>query len=459
MYHVDEEWALSMYYNILYYGEAYSLAAHNNMSLGASWIASVLYEGIPYIFSDNMIAYRYVSVALGLITMFVIYKLVEFHSKNELLAIRSTALIGITESFVFASHIPRTEILVLCLFVVGLYLHSRTDFRFNFIYSGLIGFLSVEAHLNGLFYLFLVAGFEISKMPFTKNRLKDLIHFFIGGLIALALILLSKAMFYEDILNSQASMHIGLLSIPERIIWYWEMVKDSKYYRSIYYLFFVVVTFMLMYINNDNINKFQKTFLSLFLSGIFGFYVLGRLNPYYLVLMFPFLWILFSELTLNKSYIYFAAIAYFVVFWSAVLYKDGNISSQINYLEKVKVASSDCLSSSTIVIAPIQLWKVFRDHKFYAYRSQFDKLFRTQFEGNGGLFVKDELLFVANQQMIDWLHDGKITDTAIKKFKMNHINKLELIGSINDYHYGGGGATKNNTVKLYCRTGFKETNN
>ena len=42
------------------------------------------------------------------------------------------------------------------------------------------------------------------------------------------------------------------------------------------------------------------------------------------------------------------------------------------------------------------------------YRSQFDKLFRTQFEGNGGLFVEDNLILSTEHG--DYGGDGASSD-------------------------------------------------
>ena len=96
---IDDAWVLSLYYNI-YHNNIFNSQAIGNTMILSGGLQAYFFEYIFTVINDNVYAYRVISSFIGLVCIFLVYKIVEIQVNNRNIAIICATVIAVFEMFV-----------------------------------------------------------------------------------------------------------------------------------------------------------------------------------------------------------------------------------------------------------------------------------------------------------------------------------------------------------------------
>ena len=100
------------------------------------------------------------------------------------------------------------------------------------------------------------------------------------------------------------------------------------------------------------------------------------------------------------------------------------------------------VNPDVVVIAPDDLWFLYKDNEFNGYHSRIDfaNLKRTK-----------KVLFISNEIHRRFIELGVSLGegTGVNKFNKEFLKDFSKVSQVKDKHYGGFGITKNNIITFY----------
>ncbi len=452
IYYRDSLWIAAFAYNFALEGSLYDVISREpGLAIGHGRIHDYIYGNFMLFFNNYFYSHRTLSwiISIGVLIIFLlILKNLNF---SNLQALLSTLLLSLSEHFLLSSHIARPEILVLLFVFFSLYLITYSKkYNLNFFIAGFLISLSIDIHLSSQISLFMILFYEIANLKKAYSP-KDYIYgvfkkysFFIYGyLLGLFIVAINNFQYLNEIQNaiSFATQVSIETSIYDRISWIFTFGLTSKYFRWMIFPTILIIA-LIIFITNPKKN-FDPTFF-IFLGGLFGLIILGRMNHHYLLIFFPFLYAYFIANLLNNknvlSLISIFMLSSYFIFIQFILFSNDAKANPKMFYEKVRSAIE--IPSDAIIIAPDNFWFSFKDHEFYSYQARVDLK---------ELASKNKVIFMSNEVFDLYYKKNTLVgkNTGVSNIDKTFLDGFEEILSFEDYHFGSFGLKKNNTITFY----------
>jgi len=451
LFYRDSIWVASYAYNFVKEGVLLDvIARETGMALAHGRIHDLLYGNFMIFFEDVAFAHRYLSWALSIISLLIYYSLSIRLGYGKRVALYSTLFLSITEHFLLSAHIARTDMLAFLIVLLVLYLIIRGGHSiFSNLTAGMLAAIAIDVHLSTQYVLFMLLGYEISKSKLDISIVKTLFlkyrYFISGYLVGLIIVIMNNANYLDIIISSVNLLEERAISIDiiDRFSWIFTFGLESKYYRWLFYPTLVVIS-VYLYFASENRNDCVRQSLAIFIGGYAGYILLGRMNHHYIILFIVFLYqiILFKSIE-EKNIIAGSFLALSVVMFIGiqifVLIRDGG--SDIEEYQK-KIRNALTVQEDVIVIAPDDLWLIYKSNQFHGYHTR---------EDIDQMKDKEKILFISNEVHNRFITGGTVLgkSTGIERYGVDYLSKFTKIAEVADEHYGGFGMTKNNTVTFY----------
>jgi len=452
LFYRDSIWVASYAYN--YVKEGYLLdvmAREVGMALGHGRVHDILYGNFMILLDGVVSSERYLSWIISLIALSLFYSITTSLGYDKKSALYSVLFLSITEHFLLAAHIARTDMLAFTSVLLVVYLIQRWNERkILVIFAGCIAAVAIDIHLSTQYVLFLLIALELGQGRITKENLKILVrkyeYFIVGYFFGLGVVVFNN---YEhihtlvlafDLLQERA---IGT-SFIDRISWIVSFALNSTYYRWLFYPVLIVVT-LYLYVREERKKGPVRVSMYMFVGGYAGYLILGRMNHHYIMIFMAFLYqalVYYALVEKNKIAISFMSlsVAMFIAIQSFVFIRDGGADFE-KYVGKVDAAIT--VAEDVVVIAPDDLWWVFRKNQFHGYHTRSD--IEDLVNNNKVLFVSNEV----HRRFID-NGEGLGKSTGVNRYGEKFLAKFMKVSEVADEHYGGFGITKNNIITLYA---------
>jgi len=447
LFYRDSVWVASYAYNYVAEGTLVDvLSREPGMAISHGRLHDFVYGSIILFFDDYLKPHRYLSYFLSLISLVIFYLLSIRLGYSKIIAVASTLFLSITEHFLLSAHIARADILSFVIVLLVIYLMANNKQATALIaISGFVAAMGLDVHISTQIVLFMLAAFEFSKRIENQSAIKKRYRAFVlGYMVGLVVVVVHNVNYIDEVMEAYGFLNELALktSIVDRITWFVSFSMSSRYYRWLFYPVTIVLVVFYFYARSPNSAE-NKTFY-LFVGGLLGFVVLGRMNHHYLLLFFPFSYLyLISIAFSNKGvlailYLSISTVMY-VGIQAYVIRHHGGADFNA-YANKVKAAI--VIDHKTVIVGPDDLWFLFKSNEFYNYNARVN--FNELFKNNAVLFVSNE---ISNRYIYDKEYVGK--NTGVDKIPLEFLDSFKKIAQVNDRFYGGFGMTFDNTVVFY----------
>jgi hypothetical protein len=446
LFYRDSIWVASYAYNITQNGSALDVMAREaGMVLAHGRIHDIFYGYFMAIFDTLPHAHRYLSWILSNVALLLYFRLSIALGYTSKVSIFSVLFLAINEHFLLASHIARTDVLafVFVLFVLLLMIDKSTAVKASL--AGFIAAMAIDVHLSTQYMLFMLLSYELVQKKSIKQIYEKYKYFFIAYLCGLIVVVLNNIAYLDTIQLGIQLLQAKAIetSIFDRVSWYFLFGLDSAYFRWLFYPLVLVLAIYICLPFNRPIKGVLKS-MSLFIGGFMGFVLLGRMNHHYIILFNVFLYqiLIFQVFRARDTLIKLFLLLFTVIFigiQSYIVIRDGGADIQ-EYQFKIKAAFK--VNPDVVVIAPDDLWFLYKDNEFNGYHSRIDfaNLKRTK-----------KVLFISNEIHRRFIELGVSLGegTGVNKFNKEFLKDFSKVSQVKDKHYGGFGITKNNIITFY----------
>jgi hypothetical protein len=446
LFYRDSIWVASYAYNITQNGNAFDVMAREaGMILAHGRIHDLFYGHFMAIFENLPHAHRYLSWALANVALFLYYRLTIALRYTLTVSIFSTLFLSITEHFLLASHIARTDMLSFVFVLLILLLVIDKNTLPKAIVAGFISAIAIDVHLSTQFVLFMLLAYELVHRKSIKRIYEKYKYFSVAYFCGLMIVVFNNIEYLDTIqigIQLIQERAIGI-SIFDRLSWYFLFGFDSSYFRWLFYpLTLILVIYVFLSFNHSNKSITKSG--SLFIGGFIGFMLFGRMNHHYIIIFNVFLYqiLIFQAFSakdvLIKLFLLLSTVM-FIGIQSYVIIRDGGADIQ-EYQTKIKEAFK--VAPDVVVVAPDDLWFLYKDNKFNGYHSRIDFV---------NLKNASKVLFISNEIHRIFLDTGVSLgkSTGVKHFNKEFLRGFSKVAQVEDEHYGGFGMTKNNVITFY----------
>ncbi len=453
LFHIDDPWVASLYYAQFKTGTYMSPIVHENNALTyTSFIMRNTVGLISNLFPDFYLVHRVLATMVALYTLLVFY-LISFEiTQNKLVAVKSVILLAFLEYFVQAAHTARPDIMTAAFVLTAFYIYLRFDTKAGYLIAGLVGGLAVEVHMIGMLSAVMIAGWEFSGRRFGRDRMGRYVLLVAGFLAAAGFWVLTHYRYFGAMIAQIEDIKYFTVetTIADRLLFLVNIGLQSKLFRDFLYLLMLLVTAVfIMVIGRRRRKRYMLTLIITFLVALASHMIIGRINRFYLIIYFPLVIVAFAWVTEERRLFkaaYIGVLAYMVLFWGYVFYRDGGAKFE-PWVDRVYEASEPYLDKDTIVIGPSNVWYPFKYHTFHSYTARSPDVDRI---------IKGDkpVLLVSNALLETWLEEGREMGTlsGVTRFDKQELARYRKVGEVFDRHFGAFGLKKNNTTVIY----FKE---
>jgi hypothetical protein len=451
LFYRDSIWVASYAYHFVKEGVLLDVIAREpGMALAHGRIHDLLYGNVMVLLEDVVFSHRYISWFLSILSLILYYLLSIRLGYEKKVAIYATLFMSITEHFLLSAHIARSDMLAFLLVLLVLYLMARDkpSLLLRFIAGGLSA-IAIDVHLSTQYVLFMLLGYEISKdqldVSFVKNTLLRYRYFIVGYLAGLMIVVMNNIDHLDLIISSVKLLDERAINIDiiNRLSWIFTFGFESTYGRWLFYPALVVLV-VYLYFSSVKRNDCERKSWMIFVGGYIGFLLLGRMNHHYIILFIVFLYqiILFKTIEENNKIaglFLVLSVIMFIGIQAYVVARDGG--SDIEEYQK-KVRNVVAVQEDVVVIAPDDLWLIYKSNKFHGYHTRGD-IEKVK--------SREKVLFISNEIHSRFLTDGTVLgkSTGVEKYGKDFMSNFTKIAEVKDEHYGGFGITKNNTISFY----------
>lgn len=413
------------------------------------------------IFGYSLLAARLVSFLSIIGCSIIFFLIMRDFGANKSFSCFFTFIFLTTEQVVYSSHLARPEAMftfwfLLCLFIF-LKKHSSKKWYDHFIIGILCG-IGFEIHLLALllcltvFILYLYYdpcesfNVKINKtLPWISGVILLIILWFLGRFCC-------NNRFFNKILSyaSNKSLEKNLITrIKDFFIYYYRIFWGNPYHSKcidIAFIMFVVI-FSIFIINKRNIDidlrKRCRLLLLILISINIGFFLLGRYNRHYIIVIYPFV-IMLGLLVLSGVINYFdkkIAIVLIILFLlfplinigkNAYLFYIFRNSDFDNYMKRIK----ENIPPKKTVIGDLSYEYGFHDYDYISIHDltyAFSKKMEIE-----NYFCINKIEYIIYTQYWDYMCRNQIDYGAIDYTELKTFleNRCQLIENIQDHYYG-----------------------
>nr|MBK5234480.1 glycosyltransferase family 39 protein [Clostridium sp.] len=330
--HSDESWLSGLSRNILETGDFSSTETFFDLYIRNPHAIKIIFHSIQIIFIKmlgyNIFSVRLISLLFGCLTLYYFYKLCNKIFNSEKKSIIASIFLAIDVQFIYTSHFARQEIVILFLFIYGLYLFYKNinnhSIKQDLVLGCIIG-ISIGVHPNSFIIALPFVSIYLYHVLFT-NRLKwtNLITYcltlsvFCGVIILLSLSF--DPNFFHNYFNygKQFNVQYSFFDKLNEFEYFYEKlyygISGTYYTPKIKLQFFIfissfIITILKLFVTKDKIKR--QTMISILLAITFlniGIIIIGRYNQTSIIFQFPLFYILIIFLLENllKPYKYIA---------------------------------------------------------------------------------------------------------------------------------------------------------
>ena len=463
--HSDESWLSGLSRNILETKNFSSTETYFDIYPRNPHALKIIFHSIQIIFIKllgyNIFSVRLISLLLGCLTLCYFYKLCNeiFNSKSK--STIASIFLAIDIQFIYASHFARQEVIILFLFIYGLYFFYKNvnnhSIKKDLVLACIIG-VGIGIHPNSFIIALPFVSIYLYHVLFTKKlKWTNLISYCLTLLVFCGIFVLLSlsfdANFFYNYFNygKQFKINYSLFQKLSEFKYFYSKlyygISGTYYLPNIKLQFFIfissfIITLIKLTFTKDKIK--QQQIISILLSILFlniGFIIIGRYNQTSIIFQFPLFYILITYLLENilSSYNYIISVLLsLIIVINAIVniypYKKVNYNNYLNNISKtVKVDDA--------VLANLNCEFYFHNGKLHDYRNlAFLKENNMNFKDyvykyNIKFIIYSEEMDVINSESPKWddLYGNLSYYKDMKKFL--HTN-CTLVNEFNDKTYG-----------------------
>ena len=449
IYYRDSLWIASFAYNFAKEGYLLDvLSREPGLAIGHGRIMDLLYGNFMLYFTNLIYAHRFLSWIISFPVLILFYLILRNINFERTICLLAVLFLSVSEHFLLSSHSARPEILVLLTGFMSLFLFtSKNQTILKIISSGLLISISIDIHLSSQIFIFILIFYELSKDEkfFRKSNFHKLMFFLTGYFIGLLIVIFNNINHYQEIKNSlEFANAVISTSLIDRFSWIFLFGFDSTLYRWLHFPIFLLIG--VYYFLEKRIlenSKFRSSFW-MFLGGLTGYILLGRMNHHYLIIFFPFLYAFLISISYKKgktilklSLIALFSYSIFFQLYNAVNFYSSDLRGFYD-----KASQEIELTQDVTIVGPDNFWFIFKENDFYSYQARVN--FKEILRDKKVIFISNELYHLFKNEGIELgLNTGvsNIPDTFLDDFKLS--------SSFEDYYYGSFGLKKKNTIRVY----------
>jgi len=349
--HSDEPWLSGLSRNILEKGDYSVTEAFFDLKERHPHAIKIVFHTIQIIFIKLMgysiFTFRFISLVFGLLTLFFMYRLGNEIFKAPGIALTAAALLAVDAQFMYAAHFARQEIIILFLFVLGLWYkitNSEAHSYKNDMILGCIIGLSIGIHPNSFIISLPFGLIYLYEILFLKERSFKSLAVLIATVAGFAAVFVSLSLYFDPRFISNYSnfgsefdvfdpIHSKLGQIKYFYLKLFYRVSGTYYTPDIRLQFFLFGTVLIVSVfkllrNKNNLSAERNiVFILLAIAAVnAGIIIIGRFNQTSIVFVFPLFYILVLYMLEGLAPKPRNAIA-------AVLITALTVSSALNYAE------------------------------------------------------------------------------------------------------------------------------
>jgi len=310
----------------------------------------------------HIFTFRFISLCFGLLTLYFTYKLGIAVSNSAASALLTVLLLAADVQFIYASHFARQEIIILFIFMLGLWYKvttSEADGMKRDIVLGILIGLSIGIHPNSFIISLPFGLIYIYEIFILKERKFRSLAAYAATAACFAALFAAVSMHFDPNFITNYSNYGSEFDVFDPItsklgsIGYFYLklfyrVSGTYYTPDIRFQFFLFGTALLVSIfkltrnKSNDLQKRKIIFIILAIAAVnTGIILIGRFNQTSIVFIFPLFYLLVAYMPegLAPKYRYtiaailIAALAAFTIS-NYIEYKDNSYSSYLNEISQ-----------------------------------------------------------------------------------------------------------------------------
>ncbi len=353
----------------------FTTKSHYIAPLRTSILHASLYGPIMTIFDESMYAHRYVSLALSIVALTLIFQVFKRLSNTQT-ALATVVVFTLVGHFVSIAHTSRPDILVVTLSWFSLWLQSRSDNQRVIFASATLAGIAVVVHPIGILAIIAMLTYRVFPLNY-KQLQRDIRPIGAGFVLAGIIFVLDNFPYLSYLLSSEYHTK----SLDPHIMDCWLCRLNFLFFipespKSIYIfiqlslpLILLILIWSIDRITGQKWDMATKKCLLLFLAMLIGMLMLGRLIHNYTSLFTPFLWfVIISRMFAWKKtgkIAYVFLVAPLLAMWVAIFIREGYQFDSNQYIDDVKKISAPYINEKITIIGPPLNYLLFRDHQFH----------------------------------------------------------------------------------------------
>ena len=391
--HSDESWLSGLSRNILATKNFSSTETFFDLYLRNPHAIKIIFHSIQIIFIKllgyNIFSVRLISLLFSSLTLYYFYKLCNEIFSSSIKSTIASIFLAMDIQFIYASHFARQEIVILFIFIYGLYFFYKNinnhRIKQDLVIGCIVG-ISIGVHPNSFIIALPFVSIYLYHVLFTKKlKWTNLITYcltllgFCGAFVLLSLSFDSN--FFHNYFNygKQFKVHYSLFDKLGEFKYFYEKlyygISGTYYTPKIKLQFFIficsfIMTIVKLFITKDKTKGQQiiSVLLSIILLNI-GTIIIGRYNQTSIIFQFPLFYILIIYLLGNllTSYKYIATVILSLIIAISTIiniypYISDNYNNYLNNISKT-------VKKDDIVLSNLNSEFYFNNGKLYDYRN------------------------------------------------------------------------------------------
>ncbi|MGV8979982.1 ArnT family glycosyltransferase [Clostridium sp.] len=480
--HSDESWLSGLSRNILETRKFSSTETFFDLYPRYPHAIKILFHSLQIIFIKtlgyNIFSVRLISLIFSSMTLYFFYKLCNEIFRSSTKSIITSIFLAIDVQFIYASHFARQEIVILFLFIYGLYFFIKNinnhSLKQDLILGCIIG-IGIGVHPNSFIIALPFISIYFYNVLFTK-KLKPtnlIVYCLTLSVFSCIFVLLSLSFnpnFFSDYFNygKQLNVHYSFFQKLGEFKYFYNKLYygiSGTYYtpnikfQYVIFIFSFIITILKLFITKDRI-KIQQiiSILLAIISLNLGIILIGRYNQTSIIFQFPLFYILIAysleNLLTSYKYIVTAGLSLLIAMNTIINIYPFISGDYNNYLNNI----SKTVQNDDVVLANLNSEYYFQNGKLHDYRNlaflkENNMTFKDYiYKYNIKFIIYPEEMDTINSESPNWnaLYGNLAYYNEMNFFLKNNCN---LVNEFKDKTYGTRIARYINendwTIKIY----------
>lgn len=339
-----------------------------------------------YIFGYQIFSVRLISLLLGTVSLYFMYKIAYLFTKSNNLSYLITILLAVDIQFIYSSHFARQEIVLIAIFLISFYYFLskvvKENKYLNDMILGIIITTAIGIHPNSFIVFLPIFFIYLYHLIFTDQiKFLNLVIFLLtvggGALIFIALSLYFDPNFINNYLEYGKSL--GALNSFKTKFDQLDYFYKKLYYqvsgtyftpniKSQFYIFLITIIYSIYKVifKKDNYNNIL---IITFLAVNLGYILIGRYNQTSIIFIFPTVYLLIINSVKNIKFNYMKVIITLLIILISInslfiIYNNINFNYDY-YLDEI----SKTINKDDVVLANLNSQFYFDYNKLFDYRN------------------------------------------------------------------------------------------